>query len=287
MSNDRHAISFGLVTGQHQLTWEQVRDQWLLGEELGFDAMYLFDHFTGLYGDEAGPCLEASTLLAALARETERVEIGVMVYGNTHRHPAMLAKEIVTVDHVSNGRAILGIGAGWNENEHRFYGWDLPSPGKRIRMFDEAMTVIHGLLENERFSFDGEFYHLDNAPFSPKPVRQPMPVLIGAKGEKNLRVVAKHADIWDGGGQDLAVRKERVEELKRACDEVGRDFNDIGQSQSYGASGLLDVDNLEELIRTHREAGVDQFLFDMPLTREEQDVVRKVATDILPKFRES
>jgi alkanesulfonate monooxygenase SsuD/methylene tetrahydromethanopterin reductase-like flavin-dependent oxidoreductase (luciferase family) len=287
MSNDRHAISFGLVTGQHQLTWEQVRDQWLLGEELGFDAMYLFDHFTGLYGDEAGPCLEASTLLAALARETERVEIGVMVYGNTHRHPAMLAKEIVTIDHVSNGRAILGIGAGWNENEHRFYGWDLPSPGKRIRMFDEAMTVIHGLLENERFSFDGEFYHLDNAPFSPKPVRQPMPVLIGAKGEKNLRVVAKHADIWDGGGQDLAVRKERVEELKRACDEVGRDFNDIGQSQSYGASGLLDVDNLEELIRTHREAGVDQFLFDMPLTREEQDVVRKVATDILPKFRES
>lgn len=287
MSNDTHAISFGLVTGQHQLTWDQVRDQWLLGEELGFDSMYLFDHFTGLYGDVAGPCLEASTLLAALARETERVEIGVLVYGNTHRHPAMLAKEIVTVDHVSNGRAILGIGAGWNENEHRFYGWDLPSPGKRVRMFDEAMTVIHGLLDNERFSFDGEFYHLDNAPFSPKPVREHLPVLIGAKGKQNLRVVAKHADIWDGGGKDLAVRKERVEELKRACDEVGRDFSEVRQSQGYGASDLVAFDRLEELIRSHREAGVDQFLFDMPLTREEQDVVRRVATEILPKFRES
>lgn len=280
-------ISFGLVTGQHQLTWDQVRDQWLLGEELGFDAMYLFDHFTGLYGDVGGPCLEASTLLAALAREIERVEIGVLVYGNTHRHPAMLAKEIVTIDHVSDGRAILGIGAGWNEDEHRFYGWELPAPGPRVRMFDEAMTVITGLLENERFSFDGEFYHLDNAPFSPKPVRQKLPILIGAKGKKNLRVVAKHADIWDGGGRELPVRKERVEELKRACDEVGREFSDISQSQGYGASGLLDVDNLEELIRTHREAGVDHFLFDMPLTKEEQDVVRKVATDILPKIREA
>lgn len=280
-------ISFGLVTGQHQLTWDQVRDQWLLGEELGFDAMYLFDHFTGLYGDEAGPCLEASTLLAALAREVERVEIGVLVYGNTHRHPVMLAKEIVTIDHVSNGRAILGIGAGWNEDEHHWFGWDLPAPGPRIRMFDEAMEVITGLMENDRFSFDGEFYQLDNAPFSPKPVREHLPILIGAKGKKNLRVAAKYADIWDGGGRELPIRRERVEELKRACDEVGRDFSEISQSQGYGASGLLDVDNLEELIRTHHEAGVDQFLFDMPLTKEEQDVVRKVATDILPKFRDS
>lgn len=287
MSSNNHPVTFGLVTGQHHLTWDQVRDQWLLGEELGFDQMYLFDHFTGLYGDEAGPCLEASTLLAALARETERVEIGVLVYGNTHRHPAMLAKEIVTIDHVSNGRAILGIGAGWNENEHRWYGWELPEPGPRIRMFGEAMDIIHGLLDNERFSFDGEFYTIDNAPFSPKPVREKLPVLIGAKGKKNLRVVAKHADIWDGGGRTLEERAPRVEELKRACDEIGRDFSEIRQSQGYGASGLLDVDNLEEMIRTQREAGVSQFLFDMPLTKDEQDVVRKVATEILPKFRDA
>jgi alkanesulfonate monooxygenase SsuD/methylene tetrahydromethanopterin reductase-like flavin-dependent oxidoreductase (luciferase family) len=286
MSANNHPITFGLVTGQHHLTWDQIRDQWLLGEEVGFDAMYLFDHFTGLYADEAGPCLEASTLLAGLARETERVDIGVMVYGNTHRHPVILAKEIVTVDHLSNGRAILGIGAGWNENEHRWYGWDLPKPGPRVRMLDEALTVIHGLFENERFSFDGEFYQIDNAPFAPKPVRQPMPVLVGAKGAKNLRVVAKHADVWDGGGRSLAERKSRVEQLKQACDEVGRDYNEIRHSQSYGASGLLDVDNLEELIVTQNKAGVSHFLFDMPLTKDEQDVVRKIAREILPKFRE-
>lgn len=280
-----HPVTFGIVTGQHHLTWDQIRDQWLLAEELGFEALYLFDHFTGLYADEGGPCMEASTLLAALALETERAKIGVMVYGNTHRNPAILAKEIVTIDHLSGGRAILGIGAGWNENEHRWYGIDLPSPGKRVRQFAEAMDVIDGLMTEDRFSFDGEYYQLDDAPFSPKPVNGHIPVLIGAKKPKMLRVVAKHADFWDGGGK-LPDRIERTEELKRACDEVGRDFNEIIQSQGFGASGLLDTANLDELIKSHLDAGVRHFHFDMPLTREEQDTVRKVATEILPKYRE-
>lgn len=281
-----HPVTFGIVTGQHHLTWDQIRDQWLLAEDLGFDSLYLFDHFTGLYGDPEGMCMEASTLLAALALETERAKIGVMVYGNTHRHPSMLAKEIATIDHLSDGRAVLGIGAGWNENEHRWYGFDLPSPGKRVRQFAEAMDVIEGLMTHDRFSFDGEFYKLDDAPFSPKPVNGHIPVLIGAKKPKMLRVVAKHADIWDGGGK-LPDRLERTEELKRACDEVGRDFDEIVQSQGFGASGLLDTDNLDELITTHLDAGVRHFHFDMPLTPEEQAVVRKVATEILPKYREA
>lgn len=281
-----HPVTFGIVTGQHHLTFDQIRDQWLLAEELGFESLYLFDHFTGLYGSQEGPCLEASTLLAALARETEKAKIGVMVYGNTHRHPAILAKEIVTIDHVSNGRAILGIGAGWNENEHRWYGLDLPKPGPRVRMFAEAMDVIDGLMTNERFSFDGEFYQLDDAPFQPKPVQDHIPVLIGAKKPKMLRVVAKHADMWDGGGK-LPDRIERTEELKRACDEVGRDYNEILHSQGFGASGLLDVHNLRELLQTHIDAGVRHFHFDMPLTADEQQVVRKVATEILPQFRDA
>ena len=99
-----HPITFGVVTGQHQLTWPQLVEQWQLAEELGFDSVWLFDHFMALYGDPDGPCLETSTLLAALALKTARVKCGVLVYGNTHRHPAVLAKEIVTVDHVSDGR---------------------------------------------------------------------------------------------------------------------------------------------------------------------------------------
>lgn len=279
-----HPVTFGIVTGQHHLTFDQVRSQWQLAEELGFDNLYLFDHFTGLYNSEDGPCLEASTLLAGLAMTTSKAKIGVMVYGNTHRHPAILAKEIVTIDHLSGGRAVLGIGAGWNENEHRWYGLDLPTPGRRVRQFDEAMTVINGLMTEDRFSFEGEFYQLEDAPFQPKPVQGHIPVLIGGKKPKMLRVVAKHADIWDGGGR-IPDRAERVEELKRACDEVGRDFNSIVQSQGFGASGLLDVDNLDTLLTTHLEAGVRHFHFDMPLTAEEQDRVREVATKVLPQYR--
>lgn len=280
-----HPVTFGIVTGQHHLSWDQIRSQWLLAEELGFENLYLFDHFTGLYDSEDGPCLEASTLLAGLAGVTSKSNIGVMVYGNTHRHPAILAKEIVTIDHLSGGRALLGIGAGWNGNEHQWYGIDLPTPGKRVKQFDEAMTVINGLLTtNGRFSFEGDYYQINDAPFQPKPIRNRIPVLIGGKGPKMLRVVAKHADMWDGGGR-FDDRTPRVEEFKRACDEVGRDFKEVIQSQGFGASGLLDRDNLDKLITTHLEAGVRHFHFDMPLSTEEQEQVREIATEILPQYR--
>lgn len=280
-----HPVTFGIVTGQHHLTLDQVRSQWMLAEELGFEYLYLFDHFTGLYDSEDGPCLEASTLLAGLAGITSKANIGVMVYGNTHRHPAILAKEIVTIDHLSGGRAVLGIGAGWHQDESRWYGIDLPSPGKRVKQFDEAMTVINGLMTSKgRFSFDGEYYQLDDAPFQPKPVNGRIPVLIGGKKPKMLRVVAKHADMWDGGGR-FEERTPRVEEFKRACDEVGRDFNEVVQSQGFGATDLLDGDKLDKLITTHLEVGVRHLHFDMPLTAEEQERVREIATDVLPQYR--
>lgn len=277
-------ITFGVVTGQHQLSWAQIREQWKMAESFGFDSLWLFDHFTGLYGDPAGPCLEASTLLAALALETERAEIGVLVYGNTHRPPVILAKEMVTIDHLSGGRAVFGIGTGWNENEHRWYGIPLPSPGARVRMLDEALTVIDGLLENERFTFEGAFYQVDDAPFSPKPVG-PMPILVGGKRPRMLRVVAKHADIWDSSGPP-EVRRERVEELKRACDEVGREYSEIRHSMSFGADKLMDVNNFEDLVRTYAETGVQQFLFDFPLDAHGQGLAKQVATEIIPRLRE-
>lgn len=255
-----------------------------MAESFGFDSLWLFDHFTGLYGDPAGPCLEASTLLAALALETERAEIGVLVYGNTHRPPVILAKEMVTIDHLSGGRAVFGIGTGWNENEHRWYGIPLPSPGARVRMLDEALTVIDGLLENERFTFEGAFYQVDDAPFSPKPVG-PMPILVGGKRPRMLRVVAKHADIWDSSGPP-EVRRERVEELKRACDEVGREYSEIRHSMSFGADKLMDVNNFEDLVRTYAETGVQQFLFDFPLDAHGQGLAKQVATEIIPRLRE-
>ena len=281
----RHPITFGAVSGQHQLTWQQVLDQTKMIEEFGFDSAWVFDHFSALYGDPDGPCLEASTLLAALARETSRVKLGCLVYGNTHRNPGVFLKEMVTVDHLSNGRLILGIGTGWNEREHDAYGLTLHSPGDRVQLLDEALTVIRSLLTERRTTFEGRFYHFHDAPFSPKPVQAKLPIMIGGKRPKMLRVVAKHADLWDSGGTVEDVRARNAE-FAAACAEVGRDPNEVVRSVSLGADRLEDPSGFADLIRAYRAAGVSQFLFDFPITAKGQEAAARVAREILPGLRE-
>jgi alkanesulfonate monooxygenase SsuD/methylene tetrahydromethanopterin reductase-like flavin-dependent oxidoreductase (luciferase family) len=244
----RHPLHFGVVTGQHQLTWEQILGQWRLAEELGFDSGWVFDHFSALYGDPDGPCLEASTLMAALARETTRLKIGCLVYGNTHRNPGVFLKEMVTVDHLSGGRLILGIGTGWNEREHDAYGLSLHSPGDRVQLLDESLTVIHSLLTQQRTTFEGRFYHFHDAPFSPKPVQAKLPILVGGRRPKMLRVVARHADLWDSGGTPDEVRARNAE-FAAACAEVGRDPGEVIRSVSLGADRLEDPAGFADLIR--------------------------------------
>lgn len=278
-------LTFGVVTGQHQLTWNQVLDQWRQAEALGFDSAWLFDHFTPLYGDPAGPCLEASTLLAALARETSQLRIGVLVYGNMHRHPAILAKEIVTIDHVSDGRAILGIGTGWNASEHQAFGLPLPPPGERVAMLDEALDVIGLLLSGQRVTYEGEHYQLHDALGTPRPAQEHLPILVGGKRPKMLRVIAEHADIWDSSDTPEEHRT-RSEELKRACDESGRDYAAISHSISLGADRLTDYDGFNSLARAYYAAGVRQLLFDYPIDPMGQRVAARVATELLPRLRE-
>ncbi|MGH2534628.1 MAG: LLM class flavin-dependent oxidoreductase [Thermomicrobiales bacterium] len=288
MTNDnqpQHPLTFGIVTGQHQLTVSQLVEQWHTAEALGFDAIYLFDHFFTLYGDPDGPCLEASTLLTALALTTTRVRIGVLVNGNTHRHPAVLAKEIVTVDHVSAGRAVLGIGTGWNEREHRAYSLPFPSAGDRVAMLDEALTVIHSLFTQQRTTVDGRFYQLHDAPFAPKPVQEPLPILVGGKQPKMLRLIAKHADIWDSHGTPEEVRT-RGEEIRRHCQENGRDPDEIAVSVSLGADRLEDAGGFADTVRAYRAAGASQLLFDYPLSAQGQRTAERVARDIIPALRE-
>lgn len=288
MTNDhqpKHPLTFGVVTGQHQLTFPQLVEQWQTAEALGFDAVYLFDHFFTLYGDPDGPCLEASTLLAALALTTSRVQIGVLVNGNTHRHPAVLAKEIVTVDHLSAGRAILGIGTGWNEREHRAYSIPFPSAGDRVAMLDEALTVIRSLLTERRTTYDGNFYRLHDAPFAPKPVQQKLPILVGGKQPKMLRVIARHADIWDSHGTPEEIRA-RGAEIRRHCEANGRDPDEIAFSVSLGADRLEDDAGFADLARAYRAAGARQLLFDYPLSAQGQRAAERVARDIIPTLKE-
>jgi len=175
------------------------------------------------------PTLEGTAALAALAMATERVRLGTLVLGNTYRHPAVLASWAATVDQLSGGRLLLGVGAGWQENEHEQYGIRLPPPGERIERFEEACIVWKGLLRDPVTTFEGEHYRLTDAICEPKPVQTPLPLLIGGKGDRMLGVVARHADEWNMWGLADTIA-ERAAVLDRRCEAIGRDPGDIARS---------------------------------------------------------
>ncbi|MBB2946771.1 alkanesulfonate monooxygenase SsuD/methylene tetrahydromethanopterin reductase-like flavin-dependent oxidoreductase (luciferase family) [Actinoplanes lutulentus] len=198
--------------------------------ETGWDGVWIADHFMpndGTGTDPLHPVLEAGSLVAALGAAVPRVRIGTLVYGNMYRHPAVLANMAATVDHITRGRFTLGVGAGWQINEHEQYGIELPPIGRRIDRFVEALLVLKGLLRSERTTVNGEFYQLTDAVCEPKPVQDPLPIMIGAKGEQRmLRVVAEHADMWNTWGRpDLIAHKSGV--LDRHCADAGRDPKSI------------------------------------------------------------
>jgi F420-dependent oxidoreductase-like protein len=219
--------------------WPNVSQPWAdvlaivrHAEATGWDGVYVADHFMGSggeFGPDTTPNLEATGTLAALAVATERVRLGTLVLGNTYRHPAVLANWAATVDNVSDGRLLLGIGAGWQENEHEQYGIELPPPGERIERFEEACLVLKGLLRDERTTVGGKHYRLTDAVCEPKPVQRPLPILIGGKGDRMMGVVARHADEWNmwGLAGDIA---ERSAVLERRCEAIGRDPGTIKRS---------------------------------------------------------
>jgi alkanesulfonate monooxygenase SsuD/methylene tetrahydromethanopterin reductase-like flavin-dependent oxidoreductase (luciferase family) len=187
-------------------------------------------------GDDLSvPVNECLALLAGIAARTERVRIGSMVLGNTYRHPAVVANQAATIDQMSNGRFVLGIGAGWQVNEHEVYGIELPPVKERLARFEEACQVIKGLLTQERTTFDGTYYQLANAPLEPKPAN--LPVMIGAAGEKvALGIVARYADEWNHWGTpELAAHKGEV--FAEHCARIGRDPKTVRRS----AQTMLEV----------------------------------------------
>lgn len=202
-------------------------------EATGWDGVWVADHFMGNEGSPIAPespTLEAGSLVAALAAATDRVRLGTLVYGNTYRHPAVLANMAVTADHVSGGRFTLGLGAGWQVNEHRQYGITLPPVGERIDRFEEAVEIVRSLLTEPTTSYQGKHYQLGGALCEPKPVQRPLPILIGAAGERRmLGIVARLADQWNAWGTpELIAHKSAV--LERHCERVGRDPSEIGRS---------------------------------------------------------
>jgi F420-dependent oxidoreductase-like protein len=232
-------LRIGLKLSQQNTDVAELRAIWQLADEAGFDHLWIFDHFAAIMTDPALDVLEGWVLLGAMAEATSRVRIGCMVTGNTYRHPAVLAKMAVTVDHLSGGRLEFGIGAAWAEIEHEMLGIEFGSPGQRVEWLDEACQAIKLLFGEERASFEGTRYRLRDAIANPKPMQRPHPPFwIGGRGErKTLRVIARHADVWNapGGEPDEVARLAGI--LDAHCAEIGRDPAEIRRSVQIRYAG--------------------------------------------------
>ncbi len=229
--------------------WDDIRAACVHAGSTGWDGLWIADHFMPFSGDDGGPTHEAWTMLGALADAVPRVRLGTLVSGNTYRYPAVLAKMAATLDNISGGRAVLGIGAGWQENEHTAYGMEYSDVKGRLDRLEEAAELIACLLHNERSDFNGTHYTLANAPLSPRPVQDRLPVMIGGGGEKRtLRITAKFADEWNvWGTPDVLAHKNSV--IDRHCAEVGRDPAEIQRS----AVALVFISNDEAELAPLRE----------------------------------
>jgi F420-dependent oxidoreductase-like protein len=249
-----HLPSFTFPGVAPEALFDRVAGLARRAEEAGFDQVTVMDHFYQIsgVGPEDAPMLEAYSMLAGIAARTSRIRVGALVTGVTYRNPALLAKTVTTLDVISGGRAILGIGAAWNEAEHRGYGFDFPRVGERMDRLDEALTICRRMFTEERPSFEGRFYRIDAALNQPRPI-QPggPPILVGGGGEqRTLRLVARHADYahWFPLGMD--VLRHKTELLERYCAEIGRDPATI--IRTMAAPVLLVADQREGEARLAR-----------------------------------
>jgi probable F420-dependent oxidoreductase len=218
----------------------EVLEEAQAAEANGWHGVWLADHYMPDTGDTTpagGDVQEAWALLPAVAAVTARVRIGTLVSPTSVHHPALLANRAATIDQLSGGRLVLGLGAGWQLNEHHAYGIELEPPGKRVSRFEEAITIVRSLLAEESTTFHGEFYDFTDAPCNPKPVQSPLPLLVGTKGPRMLRITARHASEWNTWqAPDLA---GKCRALAEACDKTGRDRATVWTS----VNALIDLDS--------------------------------------------
>jgi F420-dependent oxidoreductase-like protein len=279
-------LTFGIKTAPQHTSYEDMLTVWQEAEDIPvIEHAWLFDHFAPIQGDVAGPCLEGWTVLAAFAAVTKRLRLGLMVTGNTYRQPAVLAKIAATVDVISQGRLDFGIGAGWNEYEHRSMGIPLYKPGERIRRLDEACEVIKRLFAEPTVDFDGRYYQLKEARSEPKPVQKPHPpFVIGGSGEQlTLRVVAKHADVWNYSGDSVDEFRHKVDVLRGHCAAIGRDPDEIALSYQH----RVRVDDLAasvDVLRGYVEAGATHLVINLPPPHTE-GMATRVAEEIIAKVQ--
>jgi F420-dependent oxidoreductase-like protein len=281
--------------------FDRVLGQAKAAERAGFDLVTIMDHFYQIrgIGPETEPMMEAYTTLGAFAANTSRVKLGTLVTGVTYRNPAILAKQVTTLDVISRGRAILGIGAAWNEDEHKGYGVEFPPIGKRMDRLDEALTIAKLMFTQDRPSFEGKYYKIDRALNVPRPVQPGGPkILIGGTGERRtLRLLAQHGDIghWFGGPIEELNRKKQI--FYEHCEAVKRDPSEVQLTLGVGLvlvenerDGKAILESLtperrvmarvatlpqaEELIGTYIDAGFTGFTFNNNVYGTDESIAR-------------
>lgn len=311
MSRPAH---FGVTLPQIKRSWEDCRDAAITFDRLGFDSVWVCDHVYGVPMPQL-PILEAWSLLAGVAAVTERVEMGTLVTPPFFRNPGVFAKQVTTIDHISNGRVIVGLGAGWFTPEFEGYGNPFPALRERMHGLEETARILNALWTEERVSFEGRHFTMKDAIHEPKPVRKP-PILIGGTGEKVLMgIVARHADQWNNMAVAQHELGSKIEALRRRCDEERRDFGTLAVSQqcvvvltetedeAHGAlekaqkvyGGHLGAHLAEhgiwghperviEGIERHRALGCDGFLIEF-FGRDTRVPAQLFAETVMPAFR--
>ncbi|GBG39094.1 LLM class flavin-dependent oxidoreductase [Mycobacterium montefiorense] len=252
--------------------YSELERLWRTADRIGFEAVWDYDHFYGPT-ESTDPTYEGWTTLAAMAAVTKRARIGCLVSSVTFRNLAVMANMAVTVDHISGGRLNFGIGAGWHEAEHCGYGIDFPSPGTRVAMVDEALTVIRRLWSEESVTFRGQYFTLEEALCEPKPLQHPHPpIVIGGSEPKMLRVIARHASMWNMPGHEGPQRWGAVNaQLDEACAEVKRAPAEILRSAqiSLHPAEAGQVDEQLALLPEFEQQGCEQMVlaFRQPPTK--------------------
>jgi len=246
-------VRFGIQTPQEGASYAALAEHWREAERLGYDTVWLDDHFYGVVTPAHADQLEAWVTLAALARETNRIRFGILVWCNSYRSPALVAKTAASLDAISGGRLEFGLGAGWFEQEYRAYGYDFPPVKQRLEQLAEALEVCVRMWSDDRARFTGKHYRVEDAWNRPQPVQKPHPpIVIGGSGEKVLlRLVARYAQVWNMGGSPAEMR-HKMAVLDRHCAEVGRDPGEI--ERSWFGPLLIDDDQARLERRLARRA---------------------------------
>jgi alkanesulfonate monooxygenase SsuD/methylene tetrahydromethanopterin reductase-like flavin-dependent oxidoreductase (luciferase family) len=297
-------MRFGLQLWSQSTSWPGFRDAALAADRAGWDSVWTWDHLLAIFGPWEQPILEGWTSLAALGPITSRVRLGLMVGANTFRNPGLTAKVATTLDHVSDGRAVLGIGGAWFDREHEAFGLGFgASPGERLDWLDESVMLIRRLLDGERFDHTGETYTFRDAICEPRPVQTRLPILIGGSGRrKTLRTVAARADGWNTSGSIEEVR-DALGALTAHAAAVGRDLATLEKTVSFPivlgddavqARTRMDAlfahnqvenmgegphlagspDQVAESIRPYRDLGFDTVIVRMPAPYDHETIER-------------